>query len=146
MSTATRSSRTEAGSASGEAAVLYDEDCGFCRWTLAKLLAWDRRGALRPVAIRSREGERLLAGMAPERRLASWHLVQEGRRWSAGAAFAPLFSLLPGGRAPAWLAARAPRLSEAGYALVARNRGILGRLLTDGAKRRADERIRRRSG
>ena len=25
---------------------LYDEDCGFCRWTLAKLLRLDRDGRL----------------------------------------------------------------------------------------------------
>ena len=38
--------------------VLYDADCGFCKWSLDKLLAWDRRQRLRPVAIQSAEGER----------------------------------------------------------------------------------------
>lgn len=126
--------------------VLYDADCGFCRWTLAKLLAWDRRGALRPVPIDSEEGERLLAGMEREQRLASWHLVREGRTWSAGAAFPPLLRLLPGGRPLAGIAARWPRLTQAGYGLVAGNRGTPGRLLPAGAKRRADARIRRRAG
>ena len=146
MSTATRSSRTEARTGREQAVVLYDEDCGFCRWTLGRLLAWDRRGALRAVPISSEEGERLLADMPKERRLASWHLVRSGQRWSAGAAFLPLLSLLPGGSLPARLSARMPRLSEAGYGFVARNRGVFGRLVSDGARRRADRRIRLQSG
>lgn len=126
--------------------ILYDADCGFCRWTLAKLLAWDRRGALRPVPIGSEEGGRLLTGMDDERRRASWHLVRDGRTWSGGAAFPPLLELLAGGPPLARLAARLPRLSEAGYGLLARNRGTLGRLVPAGAKRRADARIRQRAG
>src|SRR5436190_23119771 len=30
-----------------QATLLYDRDCGFCRWLLGKVLAWDRRGVLR---------------------------------------------------------------------------------------------------
>ena len=37
--------------AQARATVLYDGDCGFCKWSLAKLLAWDRRGALRPLPL-----------------------------------------------------------------------------------------------
>jgi predicted DCC family thiol-disulfide oxidoreductase YuxK len=129
---------------SAHAIVLYDEDCGFCRWSLAKLLAWDRQGRLRPVAIQSTEGGRLLAGLSEEQMLASWHLVCEGRRYSAGAAFPPLLRLLPGGAPLARLSAAMPRLSERGYACVARHRGRFGGLLTDRAKDRADERIGRR--
>ncbi len=128
------------------ALVLYDADCGFCRWSLAKLLAWDRRGALRPVPIDSEEGARLLTGVDEERRLASWHLARDGRTWSAGAAFPPLLALLPGGSPLARAAARLPRLTAAGYGLVAGNRGKLGRLVPAAAKRRADARIRRRAG
>jgi predicted DCC family thiol-disulfide oxidoreductase YuxK len=98
------------------------------------------------VPIGSEEGQRLLAGMPEEERLASWHLVRDGRRSSAGAAFPPVFSLLPGGRPLAWLTARAPRLSESAYAWVARNRSARGDHGTERAKRRADELIRRRSG
>jgi predicted DCC family thiol-disulfide oxidoreductase YuxK len=124
------------------AVVLYDSDCGFCRWSLAKLLAWDGRGSLRPVAIQSREAESLLAGMDEAERMASWHLVSaEGDVWSAGAALEPLLRLLPGGRPLAAIAAWAPRLSARGYRWVAERRGTFGRLLTAGARRRADERI-----
>ena len=28
--------------------LLYDRDCGFCRWSLAWFLCWDRRHVLRP--------------------------------------------------------------------------------------------------
>ena len=123
--------------------MLYDADCGFCRWSLAKLLAWDRRGRLRPVALQSREADSLLAGMREEERMASWHLVSDGEVRSGGAAFEPLLRMLPGGRPLAALAARAPRLTECGYRWVADHRSAFGRLLTDGARRRADARISR---
>jgi predicted DCC family thiol-disulfide oxidoreductase YuxK len=127
--------------------VLYDADCGFCRWSLAKLLAWDRRGRLRPVAIDSPEGERLLADLDPEQRQASWHLVDAaGRRRSAGAAAPPLLRELPGGRRLAGLLERFPRATEGAYGWVAENRSRLGRLIPDASRRRADERIRRRQG
>jgi len=47
--------------------LIYDTDCGFCRWLLGKLLAWDRRGALRPVALETEEIDRLLAEVPKER-------------------------------------------------------------------------------
>ncbi len=53
------------------ATVLYDVDCGFCRWTMARVLAWDRRRRLRPVAIQDAEGEALLARLDPAARLES---------------------------------------------------------------------------
>ena len=37
-----------------EAILLYDADCGFCRWAIDKLLAWDRAGRLRPAALQGR--------------------------------------------------------------------------------------------
>jgi predicted DCC family thiol-disulfide oxidoreductase YuxK len=77
--------------------------------------------------------------------LASWHLICEGRRYSAGAALPPLLRLLPGGAPLARLAAATPRLSERAYAFVARHRGAFGRLIAQGARRRADERIGRRA-
>jgi predicted DCC family thiol-disulfide oxidoreductase YuxK len=129
-----------------ETTILYDSDCGFCRWSLAKVLGWDRRGALRPVAITSDEGVSLLKELPEERRLASWHLVdRDGRLHSAGAAFPPLLRLLPGGGPLAALSARAPRLTERAYSFVAGHRSLWGRLVTSGAKRRADDRIATRS-
>jgi predicted DCC family thiol-disulfide oxidoreductase YuxK len=110
--------------------VLYDQDCGFCRWSLDKILLWDRRGALRPVAIQSAEGARLLAALPPERRLDSWHLVlPSGDVRSAGAAAEPLARLLPGGTLLAFIFARFPRVTQRAYAWVADHRDGISRLL-----------------
>ncbi|CAN5466920.1 hypothetical protein BH20ACT15_BH20ACT15_09160 [soil metagenome] len=131
----------------GRPVVLYDRDCGFCRWCLSKLLAWDRRGRLRPVALQDPEADRLLAGMGESERMGSWHLAEPGGEVrSAGAAFPPLLRELPGGRPLAAAAVRAPRLTERAYRLVSGNRTPIGRRLTHGAKRRADERIAARTG
>ncbi|HEY8778584.1 MAG TPA: DCC1-like thiol-disulfide oxidoreductase family protein [Solirubrobacterales bacterium] len=130
----------------GRASVLYDADCGFCRWSLAKLLAWDRGRRLRPVAIDSTEGGRLLSTLNDEKRVSSWHLIgPDGRRHSAGAAAAPLLRTLSGGAPLAALLERFPSATEGAYAWVAAHRSRLGRLIPAAAKRRADARIRRRS-
>jgi predicted DCC family thiol-disulfide oxidoreductase YuxK len=115
--------------AAHELAVLYDRDCGFCKWALDKILAWDRRHRLRPVAIQSEEGQRLLGAIAPERRLESWHLVTNGDVRSAGAAAPQLFEALPGGRPLAALLRAFPRLTERAYRWVAEHRALLARLL-----------------
>jgi predicted DCC family thiol-disulfide oxidoreductase YuxK len=125
--------------------ILYDRDCGFCRWSLAKLLAWDRRARLRPVALQDPEAARLLAGMSEAERMGSWHLVgADGGVRSAGSALAPLLRELPWGRGPARLAAAAPVAVARAYRWIAGNRSPLGRLVSEGAKRRADARIARR--
>lgn len=128
------------------ATLLYDSDCGFCRWCLGKVLAWDRRRSIRPLAIQSEEADRLLTGMSEERRLGSWHLVEEnGTVRSAGDAFPKLFRLLPAATPLASLTTRAPRTTDRAYRWVARNRSRWGKLVSDGAKRRADRRISDRS-
>lgn len=125
--------------------VLYDHDCGFCRWALAKILRWDRHGRLRPSPIQGEEGKRLLAGKSEEERLASWHLFADGRIHSAGAAFEPMLRALPGGRPLAAFSKRFPRLTNRAYRAVAGRRGMIGPRLSDGARRRADRRIAARS-
>lgn len=126
--------------------VLYDHDCGFCRWSVGRLLAWDRAHRLRPVAIQSDEGRRLLATLTPEQRLASAHAIDAaGRRASGGDALAPIAAVLPGGAPLAALGRRAPALARASYRAVADRRSLLGRLVSDAAKARADERIAQRS-
>jgi predicted DCC family thiol-disulfide oxidoreductase YuxK len=110
--------------------ILYDEDCGFCRWSLSKFLAWDRRGRLRPVPLQSEEADRLLADMDTETRMRSWHLVTpSGRVYSAGAAVPPLLRLLPGGKPLALASERFPRATERLYRWVADHRDRLGRTL-----------------
>lgn len=126
--------------------VLYDRDCGFCRWSVGRLLAWDSGGRLRPVAIQSEEGERLLADLAPAQRLASAHAIDAaGRRTSGGDALAQVAEALPGGRPLAAVARRAPGLARACYDAIAGRRPLLGRLVSDRAKERADRRIAERA-
>jgi predicted DCC family thiol-disulfide oxidoreductase YuxK len=120
---------------SGRATVLYDRDCSFCRWSLARLLAWDRRGCLDTVALQEPEADLLLAGIEPRERMESWHLIgSDGEIHSAGQALAPLLRLLPGGKQPARLAEAFPRLTEAGYRLVAGNRSLLSRVVRSRAR------------
>jgi predicted DCC family thiol-disulfide oxidoreductase YuxK len=110
--------------------LLYDADCGFCKWIVSGLLAWDRRSRLVPRALQSAEAEALLGDLTPEERLASVHLVSpEGERFSAGAAAAPLLRLLPGGAIPALAAARLPRLTSRTYDWVADHRTQLSRVV-----------------
>ncbi len=128
------------------ATVLYDEDCGFCRWALAKLLAWDRRGRVRPEPIQSPEGERLLAGMPEEERLASWHLATpDGELRSGGgcdraAAADAAAGRAPGGPRRALPRRRRPRLPLGRRATAA----LLGKPVSIGARRRADAAVARR--
>ncbi len=118
--------------------VLYDPDCGFCRVSLALLLRWDTRGRLRPVPLGSEEANGLLEGMPEEERMASWHLVEAGRLHSAGAAFTPVFTKLPGGAPFARLTERFPGSTDRVYRWVADHRTLLGRPLPASARRWAD--------
>jgi predicted DCC family thiol-disulfide oxidoreductase YuxK len=109
------------------------------------LLAWDRERRLRPLAIQSEEGQRLLADLTPQQRLASAHAIDAaGRRTSGGDALAPVADVLAGGRPLAAVARRAPRLARAGYDAIAARRSLWGKLVTEGATRRADRRIAER--
>lgn len=128
--------------ASEKGFLFYDADCGFCRWTVARMIAWDRGGLIRAMPIQGPAGERLLAGVDPAVRLDSWHFVEsDGAIHSAGAAVPPLLRLLPGGRPLAAIAARWPRATERVYRFGAGRRRSLGGLLPSMVKRRADQRI-----
>jgi predicted DCC family thiol-disulfide oxidoreductase YuxK len=128
------------------ALLLYDADCGFCRWSAATVLRWDRRGVLRPVALQEPEADGLLEGLTTDERMRSWHLVDgDGRRYSAGAAFAPLLGLLPRGKRLARLAERFPRSVELGYEAVASRRAWLSRLVPAASKDRAQSLLARRA-
>lgn len=133
------------GDTGDKAVVLYDSNCRFCRWSLARLLRLDRRRSLRPVALDSPEADSLLGEMSPQERFGSWHLAVPGSTVrSGGAAVAPLTGRLTG-------SARAERLVgyftvplALGYQVVARSRGRLGRLVGDRADARARSLIEER--
>ena len=110
--------------------ILYDADCGFCRWSLAKVLARDRGHHLRPVAIQDPEADSLLPGMDPELKMRSWHLVTpDGRIYSEGDAVPPLARLLRGGAPVAAMASKFPKATNRLYRYVAAHRDRLGRFL-----------------
>jgi predicted DCC family thiol-disulfide oxidoreductase YuxK len=129
-----------------QATVIYDPDCGFCRWSLALLLRADRGRRLKPLALGTEAADELLGDLEPARRAASWHLVAtDGSRESGGAALPTVLELLPGGGVPAALLRRFPGATERAYRWVADHRSSLSRLLPSTAKRRATAVIRRRS-
>ncbi|MBO0767115.1 MAG: DUF393 domain-containing protein [Solirubrobacterales bacterium] len=120
--------------------VLYDDDCGLCKWMLAGLLRWDRERVLVPVPLQSEEAGELLSDLAPAEAMGSWHLVApDGRRFSAGAALPVLLARLPGGRVPAAAFAAMPGLTERGYRWVAEHRAGLARFVPVSSKQRAAE-------
>jgi predicted DCC family thiol-disulfide oxidoreductase YuxK len=124
------------------AALLYDRNCGFCRWLVARILRRDRRGALLPVAIQSAEGHRLLAGVPEEQQLDTWHLVRaDGTVLSGDEAMPEVLRPLRIRRREG-----ASAVAGLGYRAVAAERPLIGRLVvTEGAIRRADELIAERN-
>ncbi len=124
------------GASSGVHVLLYDADCGFCRWAVGRVVRWDRGGRVRPCALQDPEAARWLAGLPQEVRMASWHLVDpQGRVASGGRAVAPLLRLLPFGAPLAALADAFPRVTDAAYGWVARHRSMLGRFVRGGSCR-----------
>ena len=122
--------------------VFYDEECGYCRWSVAQLLRFDRDRRLRLIAIQSQQGEHLLAAIPPELRLASAHLIDsDGRLYSGGEAAAPIAAALPPLARSAPLLRRLARPVNAGYNLVAVNREKFGRLVGSSSRERADRSI-----
>jgi predicted DCC family thiol-disulfide oxidoreductase YuxK len=119
-----------AGTEDRRAVLLYDRECRFCRWSLRLVLAWDRRGRVRALALQEPEAARLLAGVPEERRMESWHLVAPGGQLnSAGRAVAPLLDLLPRARLPAALARAFPGATDRAYRFVADHRATLSRIV-----------------
>lgn len=124
------------------ASILYDADCGFCRWSLAQVLRLDRGSRLRPVSLQQPEADMLLSGMTREERMASWHLVGDDRRvYSGGDAFAPLLRLIAGGGPFAGVPAAFPSLGDVAYRTVAGRRSWLGRMIPAASSARARQRI-----
>jgi predicted DCC family thiol-disulfide oxidoreductase YuxK len=110
--------------------LIYDADCGFCRWSVDKILAWDRRRRLRPLALQDPEADRLLAGMTSERRMASWHLAwPDGRIRSGGYAVPGLARLLPGARPIGAVASTFPKTTDRLYRFFAGHRDGLAKLV-----------------
>jgi predicted DCC family thiol-disulfide oxidoreductase YuxK len=107
--------------------VLYDGDCGFCRWSSGRIRRLDRRGALGFGSIQSPRGADLLRVVPSELRLASMHAVTpDGRVWSGGEAVRVILAELPGGAVLSHAAAAFPELTDRLYRFVAANREVFG--------------------
>lgn len=120
--------------------VLYDADCGFCRWAMAWAMRRDHRNVLVTAPIQSSLGAKLLADVVPSERLRSAHVVRDdGCRRSGGAAAADVLSALPQTRVLGRLVRGLPRITDLLYALVAVRRKSFGRLVGEEARRRADD-------
>ena len=125
--------------------VLYDADCGFCRFWVARLLDWDIHRRLRPVTIQGPRGDALLASIPPDDRLSAAHVVEaDGTIHSGGDAVAVIARELPAGAPVAWLAGRAHGPTDAVYRWVADHRTELSRWVPSRWKRAATGRIARR--
>ena len=139
-------SAASARAAASRPAILFDSDCGFCRWTLGWVLRWDRARRLRPVEIQAPEGAGPAGTRRPGRAPA---LLAPGRGHRRGALGGRGLSraLLRSSRElrrSARLARRAPG-HPARLRARRGNRSTLGRLVTAGAKRRADALIAARA-
>lgn len=120
--------------------VLYDVDCGFCRWSMAWAIRRDRRHLLIPVPIQSPLGAELLVDVIPSERLRSAHVVRDdGRRRSGGAAAGDVLGVLPPTRVLGRLANSLPRTTAVLYSVVAARRQSIGRFVGKEARRRADD-------
>jgi len=125
--------------------VLYDAECGLCKWLLAVVLRWDRASRLRPLALQSSDADAIVGDLERDERMGSWHLVSPGgERSSAGAALSRVLRLLPGGALPAAATERFPAPTERAYRWVADHRSALSKLVPAASKRRAHARVRAR--
>jgi predicted DCC family thiol-disulfide oxidoreductase YuxK len=120
--------------------VLYDDDCGFCRWSMAWALRHDDGKRLVAVPIQSALGAELLAELDEHERLRSAHVIDEhGARRCGGAAAADVLSALASTRTLGRLANRAPAPTSLLYSFVASHRHGFGRFVGERARRHADE-------
>jgi predicted DCC family thiol-disulfide oxidoreductase YuxK len=132
---------------SGQLAVLFDSDCGFCRWSVAWLLRLDQLRALAPIAIQSERGQRLLEAVPEAIRLDSAHAVgSDGRVFSGGDAAPVIANRLRGGKAFSPLLKISPALTRAAYRAVATNRQSVGRFVPASSRASADRLLASRMG
>ena len=125
--------------------VLYDGDCGLCKWCMAGLLKRDRARRMVPMALQHPDADPLLGDLPMEERMGSFHLVSpSGERRSGGAAMPALLRLVPRGAPVAAVLARFPKATDRGYRWIAENRVRLSKPIPQEAKEKAGAYVRRR--
>lgn len=107
--------------------VFYDDDCGFCKWSLGKILALDTKGLLIARSIQESEAE--LHSVKKEDLYNSWHARVGGKIYSGGDAGEPVFSRVAFGQLPAFISRRCPKTTRRAYSFIARKRNTWSRLL-----------------
>jgi predicted DCC family thiol-disulfide oxidoreductase YuxK len=126
--------------------VLYDADCGICRWSMAWALRHDRGHRLIAAPIQSPLGAELLCDLTPDRRLATAHAVgADDRLRSGGDAAAAVLERLDRTRLLGRLARSVPGMTGYLYDAVATRRSAFGRFVGARARRRADHLLERAS-
>ncbi len=127
---------TSSSGSADKAWLLYDADCGLCKFVVARVLELDRARRFQPVPLQDPFAAELLPEMSEEARMESFHVVAgDGAVHSAGDGLAEVVPPLR----------RFPRLASRLYWLVADNRDRLGKLIPGFARRQAARRIEARA-
>lgn len=103
--------------------LIYDGECGFCRWGMHVVRQLDRGGVFGFCPYGHPMAEAILGRLPVQRRYTSHHAYRDDVLYSATDAARVTLEGLPLGRIA--VAFRLHRL----YPLIARNRGLLGRLV-----------------
>lgn len=114
--------------------LLYDGECRLCRFTARCVARLDRRQELAFLPLQDAAASTLLAALAEDERLDTWRMVRpDGSLTGYGAGISDLLQAMRLTRLVGRLLGRVPDGAlEAFYRVIARNRGVLGRLVPDG--------------
>jgi predicted DCC family thiol-disulfide oxidoreductase YuxK len=117
---------------------LYDNDCGFCRWSTALLLRRAPRGSVSVHPIQSAKGEALLAAIPSDRRLLSAWALSGDSLLSGSDAVLAVLDIGRDNKVLAQFVSRCRPFIYRSYLLIANHRHIFGRLVSRSARQRAD--------
>ncbi|HSI97423.1 MAG TPA: DUF393 domain-containing protein [Gaiellaceae bacterium] len=114
--------------------LLYDGECRVCRFAARSLVRLDRHDELAFLPLQDDAAQPLLASLGEEERLATWRLARpDGSLPGYGAGVPELLRAMRLTRPAGRLLGLAPSgVLDTFYGLVARNRGMLGRVVRDG--------------
>ena len=115
--------------------LLYDGECRLCRFTARCVARLDRDHEIGLLPLQDGAAEALLTTLAEGERLDTWRMVRPaGSLTGYGSGIPDLLETMGLTRTAGRLLRRVPVGSlDALYRVAARNRGVLGRLIPDGA-------------